>query len=226
MMQAVPPLVETLRYGDVRQTDSTLIEPVLESMVLRICIGLFPAALHLDDEAAETLNTQIIGVHSALQLVQRDDLLERWYKALAGLMTSDGPHPLLMGTSTRLLFRADRITAADAAEALRRAVSVGSTPHEAANWLEGFLTGMETVLLRNAQVFELVDHWITSLDEEQFKTTLPLLRRTFSTYNSPARRNIAERVKHGAYQPEIEAFDDARAARVLPIMRQILGLPQ
>ncbi len=226
MMQAVPPLVETLRYGDVRQTDSTLIEPVLESMVMRICIGLFPAARHLDDEAAETLNTQILGVHSALQLVQHDDLLERWYESLAQLMSTDGPHTLLMGTSTRLLFRADRITPADAADALRRAVSVGSTPQEAANWLEGFLTGMENILLRNTQVFDLVDHWIISLSEEQFKTTLPLLRRTFSTYNSPARRNIADRVKHGEYQPEVETIDDARAARVLPIMRQILGLPE
>jgi hypothetical protein len=226
LMQAVPPLVDTLRYGDVRQTDSALIEPVLESMVLRICIGLFSAALHLDDEAAGELNTQLVAVHSALQLAQRPALLERWYEALTGLMTTDGPHALLMGTATRLLFRADRITAINASDSMRRAVSVGSTPQEAANWLEGFLTGMENVLLRNELIFNLVDQWVTNLSEEQFKTILPLLRRTFSTYNSPARRNIAERVKRGTYYPEPELIDEERAALVLPIMRQILGLPQ
>lgn len=226
LMQAIPPLVDTLRYGDVRQTDPTLTEPILESMVLRTCIGLFSAALYLDDQAAEELNTQLIAVHSALQLAQRSDLLERWFEALIGLMTNDGPHTLLAGTSTRLLFRADRITAKDVADSLRRAVSVGSTPHDAANWLEGFLTSMETILLRNAVVFNLVDDWVTSLSEEQFNTVLPLLRRTFSTYNSPARRNIAERVNRGTVQAEAELINEQRAARVLPIMRKILGLPQ
>lgn len=224
LMQAVPPLVDTLRYGDVRQTDSALIEPVLESMVLRICVGLFSAALHLDDDAAADLNERLIALHSALQLAQRADLLERWYEALTSVMTADGPHPLLIGSSTRLLFRAERITAEDVARWMRRAVSSGSTPQDAASWLEGFLTGMENVLLRNDTVFGLVDDWMNGLSGEQFNAILPLLRRTFSTYNSPARRNIAERIKRGAHQPEPDLIDETRAERVLPVLRQILGL--
>ena len=53
LMEAAPPLVGTLRYGDVRKTDANLIAPVLESIVIRVCIGLYGASLNLDDDARD-----------------------------------------------------------------------------------------------------------------------------------------------------------------------------
>jgi hypothetical protein len=223
-MAGVPHLVDTLRYGDVRQTDSRLIAPVLESMVLRICVGLYGAALGLDDDAAQNLYQRLTTLHSSLQVSQQPMLLDRWYEALAGLMHHDAPHPLLSGTAARLLFRAERASAVEAAQLMRRAFSAGNDPHYATYWLEGFLTGMEHVLLQDSTLFNLVDAWVVGLSGEQFEAVLPLLRRTFATYSAATRRSLSERVKRGAHTVEEEVIDEERGARVLPVMRQILGL--
>jgi hypothetical protein len=225
LMAGVPPLVDTLRYGDVRQTDSRLIAPVLESMMLRVCVGLYSATLGLDDDAAANVYQRLTVLHSALQVSQQRVLLDRWYEALVDLMSHDAPHPLLSGTATRLLFRAERVNADEAAHRMRRAFSTGHEPHYATYWLEGFLTSMEHVLLQDNTLFNLVDAWVVGLDGEQFDAMLPLLRRTFATYSGATRRSLSERVKRGVHTVEAETIDEARGARVLPIMRQILGLP-
>lgn len=224
LMASVPPLVDTLRYGDVRQTDSALIAPLIESIVFRICIGLYGASIQLDDDAAQDIYKRMAALHSALQLAQQPILLERWYEALVTLKNSDTPHALLTGTAVRLLLRGERIDAAEAALLMARAFSVGHDPHYATYWLEGFLTGMEHVLLQDATLFNLVDAWITGLNGERFEDVLPLVRRTFANYSGATRRSLAERVKHGTRTAELEVLDEARAARVLPIMRQILGI--
>src|SRR5690606_12047715 len=158
---SVPPLVDTLRYGDVRQTDSALIAPLIESIVFRICIGLYGASTQLDDDAAQDVYKRMAALNSALQLAQQPLLLDRWYEALMVLKNSDAPHALLTGTAARLLFRAERIDAAEAALLMVRAFSVGHDPHYATYWLEGFLTGMEHVLLQDGTLFNLIDEWVT-----------------------------------------------------------------
>ncbi|HKG93482.1 MAG TPA: DUF5682 family protein, partial [Gemmatimonadaceae bacterium] len=60
------------------------------------------------------------------------------------------------------------------------------------------------------------------------------LRRTFSTFEAPVRRQLGERaVRGGARRPAAAAaagadgapgFDDERAAAVLPLVRRLLGL--
>lgn len=224
LMGSVPPLVDTLRYSDVRQTDATLVAPILENVLLRICIGLYPASLQLDDEAAQTLYTLINATHSALTLAQRPDLLERWYEALAELTESEMTHAVLAGTASRLLLRGNQMNAEAAAVLMSRAFTVGNDPHYGAFWLEGFLSGMEHTLLHDETLFGLVDSWVTGLDGEHFEAALPLVRRTFGTYTAPTRRNISDRIKRGARVIETDVLDEARAARVLPVMRQILGI--
>ena len=224
LMTSVPPLVDTLRYGDVRQTDSALIAPLIESIVYRICIGLYGASIQLDDDAAQDVYKRMVALHSALQLAQQAMLLDRWYETLVVLKNSDAPHALLTGTAARLLFRANRIDAASAASLMQRAFSVGHDPHYATYWLEGFLTGMEHLLLQDDTLFDLVDAWLIGLNGERFDEVLPLVRRTFASYSGPTRRSLAGRVKRGARTVEVEVLDEARAAAVLPVMRQILGM--
>jgi Family of unknown function (DUF5682) len=39
-MNALPPLANILRYGDVRQTDTSSISIVVDGLITRLCIGL------------------------------------------------------------------------------------------------------------------------------------------------------------------------------------------
>jgi cell division inhibitor SulA len=224
LMGGVPSLVNTLRYGDVRRTDSALIAPVLTSLVVRSCIGLYAACMNIDDTAAQALYAAIGTVHSALQVAQEEHLLTTWYDALADLMNHDAPNALLSGMATRLLFRAERTDNAHVNILMRRAFSVGQESEYAARWLEGFLSNLEHILLRDAALLGLVDDWVMSLSAETFEAVLPLTRRTFSTYSTAVRRSLSEKIARGGVAIEQELLDASRGARVVPIMRQILGI--
>lgn len=224
LMAGVPPLVNTLRYGDVRQTDSSMIAPVLHSLVVRVCIGLYVACVNINDDAARNMYQHIEQVHSALQVTESAELLENWYTALDALMEADAPHALLSGMATRYLLRAGRTDNQKVATLMRRAFSVGHQAEYAAQWLAGFLTGLEHVLLRDDGLLALVDEWVVGLAPEHFEAVLPLLRRTFSTYNSTVRKTLSEKIGRGQVAVEAEIIDHQRAVRVVPIMRQILGI--
>jgi hypothetical protein len=223
LMEAVPPLVETVRYGNVRKTDVSLVAPVLEGAVVRSAIGLYAACVQIDDDLAAALKGQLEAVNSALLTADRADLLARWQEALHKLAFSDAAHPLVAGTAARLLYRADKLPSSEVVRLMRLAVAGGGEPAQAAAWLEGFLSGLEQILLRDDAVFGLMDEWLTGLPGEAFDAVLPLLRRTFSAYNAGAKHNLAERVKQGARPEEAITLDEARAARVLPVMRLIVG---
>lgn len=222
LMTAVPPLVQTVRYGNVRKTDVSMVAPVLESAVVRIAIGLYSACVQIDDDLAAVLRGRIEAVTSALQMADRADLLERWQEALHKLVTGETVHPLIAGAVARLLYREDKLPLDQAVRLMRLAVS--GEPAAAAAWLEGFLSGMEQIMLRDDAVFGLMDDWLTGLPSEAFEMVLPLLRRTFATYNAGARRNLGERIKKGARDEDAAVIDEARAARVLPVMQLILGM--
>ncbi|MBC7811051.1 MAG: hypothetical protein H7175_07895, partial [Burkholderiales bacterium] len=93
LMAAAPPLVDTLRYGDVRGTDVSMVAPVLENVVLRVCIGLYRACINIDHDAAALLNAKIIALESALNIAQNAELLKRWHGSLNTLANSDAAHP-------------------------------------------------------------------------------------------------------------------------------------
>ena len=63
LMEALPPLVNVLRYRDVRQTDSAAVAHVVDGLVTRICIGLPGACASLDDDAAKQMVHRINHTH-------------------------------------------------------------------------------------------------------------------------------------------------------------------
>jgi len=93
--------------------------------------------------------------------------------------------------------------------------------------VEGFLKGSGLLLLHDEALWQVLDSWVTALASETFTALLPLLRRTFSTFAAPERRQMGERVKHGLTRPAARAaasadFDTVRAEAVLPLVAQLL----
>jgi hypothetical protein len=225
LLKAAPPLIETLRYGDVRRTESDAILPVLESLVIRLCIGLKAACLNIDDDLASELNASIEAFHRALPLAEQPPLVERWHTTLHALAIGKGVHPIIMGTATRFLLRDNQLSTEDTVRLMRLALTPANPPVYAAQWLEGFLSGMEQILVRDETLFGLIDIWVMSLTGDTFEEMLPLVRRTFSTFGAPARRTIAERIQHGKVTTRAFVIDEDRANRALSTLRQILGQP-
>jgi Family of unknown function (DUF5682) len=112
----------------------------------------------------------------------------------------------------------------------RLALSPAVPARDAAAWIEGLLRGSGLLLLHHDALWEALDAWLVDLSSETFSETLPLLRRAFSEFQAPERRKMGEKVKHLGRAPAVAAqradagVDPERAARVLPVLAQILGV--
>ena len=72
LMQAFTPLVEISRYGNVRNTDLTVINQLVNGLITRVCIGLPNACYGLDATSAATMLDQIRLVNEATRLLAAD----------------------------------------------------------------------------------------------------------------------------------------------------------
>ena len=231
LMDALPPLAELARYGSVRQggagtAGAGTVLGIVGGIVPRVAAGLVPGCLSLDDEAADKAQARLGAVQQAVALLEQPKFQEEWTAALARLADQDAVHGRVIGRATRLLLDLHHFTGEQAGRRLGLALSHAAAPAAAAAWIEGFLAGSGAVLLHDAALLPILDGWLTGLTEERFVEVLPLVRRTLATFAAPERRMIGERLRGGpgrAAGPD--GFDEGRAARVLPVLRLLLGVP-
>jgi hypothetical protein len=229
LMDALPPLVNVTRYGNVRQTDVAAVSRVVDGLLTRVCVGLPGACASLNDEAAAEMFGRVGAVSAAVALLQNEDHQAAWRGVLARLADQQSLHGLIAGRCCRLLLDAGGFTAEDAATRLGLALSAANDPPQTAAWVEGFLKGSGLLLLYDERLWGVLDEWVTAMPGEQFTALLPLLRRTFATFPAPERRQMGERVRGGksrgaAGVASAAGFDTARAEAVLPLVARLLGL--
>ena len=228
LMDALPPLARVMRYGNVRQTDAALVGGIVEGILARVCVGLPGACVSINDDAARELFERVRTVQAALSTLQDETLLQPWYEALGRVARNQSAHFLLASRAVRILHDAGRIEPHETERHMSLALSPATDRVQAAAWIEGFLLGSGLVLIHDTKLWQVIDAWVSSLDGEAFTEVLPLLRRTFSTFESPERRQMGERAKRGAGDATPIAtadtgFNHARAAKVLPLIAKLLG---
>lgn len=217
LMDSLPRIARMLRYPGVRGTDVTLLEKVLDSLVGRITVGLPLACASLDDEAANDMLRRLIEVDQALESHRSE-----WQAALAGLAEQAGLHGLVAGRAVWILLDRGQLTEEEVSLRLSRALS--EEPSEAAAWVEGLLRGNGALLVHTEGLFRALDGWVGELSDEAFQTVLPLARRTFSTFSPSEKRQLGERARHGRQLVKAPSeLDEERAAKVLPVLRLLLG---
>lgn len=229
LMEALPPLTNVLRYGNVRQTDTKMVSHVVDGLVARIYIGLPLACASLDDDAAAAMYERLNKVNSAIALLQNDEHLASWQKVLTQMLEQQGLHGIISGRCCRLLLDAGAFAPDEAARRMRLALSTANEPPSAATWVEGFLKGSGLLLLHDDKLWQVLDSWVSQLPGDTFTALLPLLRRTFSTFSAPERRQMGERVKRGnvrsaTLEKGAIEFDERSANAVLPLVAQLLGV--
>jgi hypothetical protein len=233
LMAAAPPLARVLRYGSVRQTDTDLVRGVLDSTLIRVCAGLAAACMSLDPRAATAMLAAIENADGAIALAGSDQQVRDWRAALRAVAELAGAVSILQGRCVRLLLDAGELTAAQAQQRLARALSAGP---EAVAWLEGFVRGSGSLLLRDEPLWNLIDDWLSSLSAETFEAVLPLLRRAFSQFTGPEREQMGNKVRArhraagavaavapSAGADENDDWDESRARRVLAVVAVALG---
>ena len=229
-MEALPSLAGVLRYGNVRQTDTAMVQHVVDGLVTRIVIGLPNACSALNDEAAEDMYPRLVQVHSALLTLQDADLMSDWNDVLSQLLDQQDLHGLIAGRCCRLLFDQKLLEANEVERRMGLAIAPAVEPAQSTAWIEGFLRGSGLILLHNEELWHILNEWVRSVKSEIFPQLLPLLRRTFSTFTAPERSQIGALARRGAGDRSIPSsitsttLDEDRARKVLPLVAQILGL--
>lgn len=227
LLGALPGLTRTLRYGDVRGTDTKALGHVADGLLVRICAGLPGAVTGLDTDAAEALRTQIDAAHTAISTRDDEHASTEWLATLQRIADRDDVHGAIAGRAVRLLCDAERIDDADSARRLAAALSVGNTPAAKAAWIDGFLGGRGLLLVHDRELLRRIDEWLRELTEDQFVATLPLLRRTFGSFESGERRAIGQALRDTgptrSTTAAAVAVDPARGQVALRAAAAILG---
>lgn len=244
LARALPALARSLRYGDVRGTDTAALAEVAAGLAERVFVGLPPACAGLDADAAEEMRGHIDAVHGAVGLLGdspapgHGKLRARWQSVLRTLSARDTVPGVLRGRSARLLLDGGGLAQDEAARLMGLALSPGTPAADAAAWIEGFVgggSGGGLLLVHDERLLGLVDTWLTGVPAQAFTEVLPLLRRTFSAYEPAVRRTLGELVRRGpgrhggatAAHHGIPGFapgpDAVRADAVLPVLRLLLG---
>ncbi|RJO80077.1 hypothetical protein D5S18_01670 [Nocardia panacis] len=223
LLAALPDLIRTLRYGDVRGTDRAALARVADGLLVRVCAGLPGAVTGLDTEAALALRAQLAAVHTAIHIREDSAATERWFAALHRLADRDDAHGALIGRAVRLLGDAGLIDGADCVRRLSAALSVGGAPAAKAAWIDGFVGGRGLLLVHDRELLRRIDSWLRDLTEDEFVAVLPLLRRTFGTFESGERRAIGRAVGDSASKVVPAEFDSERGALALTAANLVLG---
>ena len=228
LMEAMPSLVKAMRYGSSRRLATAMLKELIAGMVPRITLALPMACTALDEAASQELFKKLLATHHAIYLLEDESYIDPWHLTLQQITALQQANALLRGLCTRLIFDKEVITLNQCAQQIAYALSPGNALHETANWMEGFLHGSGLLLIHNPSLWTILDEWIAALPMQAFQEVLPLLRRSFSNFSTTERQKMLELAKKGqVFQKQVdqpEAIDKKRAAKVVPIVRQLLGL--
>lgn len=226
LMRSLPTLVNVLRYGDVRNTELSMIEKLVNEMIPRICIALPSACTSLDDDSSQVMFQQVLTFNRTLSLLNQDVHLETWHRTLQYLTDIDSVSSLIRGIGVRILLDGQVFELREVANSMSFALSRGADIQRSAGWIEGFLHGSGLLLIHNPILWGIVDQWINSLGSEDFQRLLPVLRRTFASFPPPEREKMLQLAQNGTVTTAlatIAPLNEERVKKILPVLTLLLG---
>lgn len=199
LINTVGPLCQILRYGTVRDLDFTPLHDMLVAVLIRVAASGLLSCININDETADALRKSFNANNLALQTLNDEECNEIWHGFIEQVQTSSKVHPLLAGCVTRLLRDNHVLDREQLIQSISFFSSVGNTPMDMALWFDGFLENSGTILLFDDELWMLVNSFIAGLDAEDFVQLLPMLRRTFSTFEHNERYKLGVKAKN--YDP-------------------------
>jgi hypothetical protein len=231
LMTAIPKLVNISKYGNVRKSDMSMLNTIVERLLTKIFIGLPNACYGLDEDNSNNVFVLISGLQSAIKIYDVPETTIAWYNTLHTILSKSGIHDIIEGCTCRLLLDAEQIDHDTAIQYISRALSVARDPHEVASWVEGFLRGSGMILIYDHRLWNILYGWVISLEEKIFLDLVPYLRRAFSKFDHGERKQIGTKAKRGIVQEANvdiskieENWNEARAIKVFETIKILTGI--
>ena len=90
MMEAVPDLVNIVRYGNVRNLDFSKVGDMLQAMIARILAGGVLVCINIDEEAATDILNKLVSTDYAVSTLNDPELNRMWLEFIRRCV-----HPLM-----------------------------------------------------------------------------------------------------------------------------------
>ncbi len=179
-----------VQYGDIRQLNATPLEPILCQIFYRACLILSGACV-CDDAASKGMVTAIEQLNNAA--LAHDFLDSRaWMDALEEIARRDDLNTKLSGFAAAILLERGCMDGGQLNLEVRRRLSKGVPAELGAGWFEGLAMKNRYALIARLSLWESLDAYLDTLEEEDFKRALVFLRRVFADFTATERDEIAE----------------------------------
>ncbi|MFN9741780.1 MAG: DUF5682 family protein, partial [Acidobacteriota bacterium] len=238
LLEIFPNLVRLEEYGSIHQQgdppiDLQIVATIVDRTINRLAIGLARLALPGSPHPTPRRLGLLVTVDQAMGLAGRQTRAALWTDALRHLADLPSTAPSLAARAAFLLWQAGSLPAVDLEKMIGRALSPARPVLDAAAWVEGFFRQAGGLLMQDLPLLEILDQWLARLDEPQFISILPLLRRTFSTFSPAERRRLAAQFHQQERQQDRQmghqrgsapSLAAGRAELVLPLLNRLRGL--
>lgn len=178
------------RYGSIRRVDAAPLLPILGRIYYRACL-LLPGACVCDDAASGTMAAamqQLNGVALAHDTLDQESLVS----ALQEVAERDDLNTKLSGFAAAVLMERGLMGAEQLKLEVQRRLSPGTPADLGAGWFEGLAMKNRYALIARLSLWESLDNYLETLDDEEFKRALVFLRRAFADFTARERDEIAE----------------------------------
>lgn len=190
LLMALPSLVRSARYSDVRDLDSAHLVALVRVMVARVCAGLYAEVRSADDELAREVGAAVADVRDALSVGEDTDLYDMFVAAVGGLVDRADVPGYLVGLSLRIAVDSGVIDDDGMLTRVSKALSTGADAAHKAHFVEGLCSAAPETIATDAALIGALNTWLVSLTPEAFTAVLPYLRRTFGGFPRPSRDAI------------------------------------
>ena len=183
-------LSTVLQYGSIRQLDASPLEPILRQIFYRACL-ILPGECVCDEAASKEMIAAVEMLNSA---VLAHDFLqdETWIDTLLTIAGRDDLNTKLSGFAMAVLLERGKVDNQDLKREVSRRLSRGIPADLGAGWFEGLSMKNRYALIARLSLWESLDEYLDTLDDEEFKRALVFLRRAFADFSAMEKDEIAE----------------------------------
>lgn len=179
-----------IQYGSIRKISSEPLVPILKQLFLRACL-LLPGCCICDDNASHGL-VQSIGILNETAVCHEFLPAERWVNVMKEIADRDDLNTKVSGYAAAVLLERGELSNEELELKVERRLSKGVPADMGAGWFEGFSMKNRYALIIRTSLWESLDKYLDTLDDEEFKRALLFLRRAFADFTSADKDAIAE----------------------------------
>lgn len=179
-----------VQYGNIRRIDAKPLEPILQQLFYRACLILESACV-CDDAASQVITAAMEQLNSAELAHDFLDSAE-WIKVLDSISERDDLNTKLSGFAAAILLERGSMDTQQLRTEVSRRLSKGIPADLGAGWFEGLAMKNRYALIARLSLWESLNDYLVTLDDEEFKRALVFLRRAFADFSAAEKDQIAE----------------------------------